>query len=197
MSIEGAEWLLASTNSGKLAEFQRLLKPHGVRLQLLGQAAQQVQEDGDSFVANAIIKARAACERTGMSALADDSGLVVDALDGAPGIFSARYAGEGASDRENLELLLKNMRGCSERTAAFCCALALVKTPEDSQPLVVQAHWHGEILRTPCGDAGFGYDPVFWVADEGCSAAQLPRDKKNRISHRGKAVQLLLQALAR
>ncbi len=188
--------VLASGNTGKLKELSRILAPLGV--ELASQATfkvPDVPEDGLSFVENAIIKARAAAQHTGLPAIADDSGLEVDYLQGAPGIHSARYSGEG--DAANNAKLLRALEGVPDerRTARFQCVLVYMRHSLDPTPIVCQASWEGRILFEATGSDGFGYDPLFLVPEEGCSSAQLPRDHRNRISHRAKASQKLLQAL--
>ena len=188
--------VLASGNAGKLKEFNRILEP--LHMDVRSQAefdVPEVPEDGLSFVENAIIKARAACEHTGLPAIADDSGLEVDYLQGAPGIHSARYSGQG--DAANNAKLLQAMEGVPEnqRSARFQCVLVYMRHAADPMPLVCQGSWEGRILLSEQGDQGFGYDPLFYVPEHDCSSAQLPPGEKNRISHRAKASALLLQAL--
>lgn len=158
---------------------------------------EDADETGQTFVENAIIKARHAAEKSGCSALADDSGLVVDALGGKPGIFSARYAGLKSNAQENIKKLLEDMQDIQapNRKARFVCVLVLFRYPNDPYPFICQASWEGEILFSTQGDNGFGYDPVFWVLTHQCSAAELPDNIKNQISHRAKAFQLLYQDL--
>lgn len=194
------EYVFASGNRGKLQEMAAMLKPLGIRLrsQQDWQVA-AVQENAPTFVENALIKARQAVVCTGLPAIADDSGLVVPFLNGEPGIYSARYAGEDADDQANIDKLLSRLEGISgdDRQAWFYCAMVLVRTVDDPAPVVATACWYGEILHAPRGDAGFGYDPVFGVtgsivSDRQCSAAELaPRDK-NRISHRAQALTKLI-----
>jgi XTP/dITP diphosphohydrolase len=193
--------VLATGNAGKLRELQALLadQPYEVVSQkALG--VSDADETGLSFVENALIKARHAARATGLPALADDSGLCVDILGGAPGIYSARYAGPGASDAaNNLKLLatLKPLRGSAPLTARFVCVLALVRHADDPLPLLCQAEWEGEILDAARGEQGFGYDPLFFVPPEGMSSAELPRERKNAISHRAQALQQLKQKIGR
>lgn len=191
--------VLASGNAGKLREISALLADR--QAELLPQTdfdIPEAVEDGLSFVENAIIKARHAATLTGLPAFADDSGLVVDALRGAPGIFSARYAGVHSSreetDAANNAKLLHELRGVpeSQRTARFQCVIALVRYAEDPMPLVCQGSWEGRILFEPAGGNGFGYDPLFYVPDHGCASAQLAPEVKNSISHRGQALRELL-----
>lgn len=190
--------VLATKNPGKLREFEQLLAPLGIELEPLTQfTPASAQETGRSFVENAILKARHAAQASGLAALADDSGLEVDALQGAPGIHSARYAGEGASDRDNLEKLLDALRATppAQRTARYQCAIAFVRSPSDPSPLVCQAAWEGRIVTAPRGTGGFGYDPIFEVADLGRTAAELTPEEKNRLSHRGQAIRQLAARL--
>lgn len=192
--------VLASANPGKLAEFNQLLA--NWQCQVLAQAdfaTPAVAETGDSFVENALLKAHTAAHHCGLPAIADDSGLEVDALDGAPGIYSARYAGEAASDADNNRRLLRDLEGVAppQRSARYHCALVYLRHWQDPNPLICQASWEGRILETAAGDGGFGYDPLFYIPDLDCSAAQLTPAIKNSISHRGKALQLLLAALQR
>jgi XTP/dITP diphosphohydrolase len=190
--------VLATNNAGKLREFTELLQRWNVELLPVGAFSAAVPEEtGLSFIENAILKARHASQVSGLPAIADDSGLEVDALRGAPGIYSARYAGAGASDQQNLQLLLENLRGVdiASRTARYQCALAYMRHAADPSPIVCQAAWEGLMRTEPVGHEGFGYDPIFEVADLGISAAQLRATEKNRLSHRGRAIQLLLQQL--
>lgn len=190
--------VLASANPGKLAELQSLL--HGLGIEVSPQSRYHLssaEETGLSFVENALIKARHCAEQTGLPAIADDSGLVVDALHGAPGLYSSRYAGARAGDRENVEKLLADLGGIPEvrRSARFYCVLVFLQHPRDPMPVICEGVWEGRVLDAPRGDGGFGYDPVFYVPDQGCSAAQLPPELKNRISHRGQALARLVDAL--
>ena len=191
--------VLASSNPGKLRELGAMLEPLGWNV--LPQSEWNVPEaveDGLSFIENALIKARHASGLTGLPALGDDSGLVVDCLDGAPGIFSSRYAGVGSSDSDNIRKLLEALAGVAavERTAHFYCAMVFVRHQRDPAPLLATGQWDGRILEEPRGGGGFGYDPVFWVPDEACSSAELPPDVKNRISHRGRALAALAGQLS-
>ena len=190
--------VFASNNPGKVREVARLLEPTG--LQVVPQSeylVPEAEETGLSFVENAILKARNACRHTGLPAIADDSGLEVDALQGEPGIYSARYAGPEADDADNNSLLLGELAGIpeAERSARFQCAMVFMRHPEDPMPLVCQASWEGRILEAPRGDGGFGYDPLFWLSDLGRTAAELDADTKNRLSHRGQALRALVAAL--
>ncbi|MGX5915544.1 XTP/dITP diphosphatase [Aliidiomarina sp. Khilg15.8] len=190
--------VLATSNKGKVKELQAMLEPVGWTVRPQNEwHYEDAEETGATFVENAIIKARHACSHTGLPALADDSGLAVDALQGAPGIYSARYAGENSSDADNIELLLERLQGVpeSERQARFICALVFMQHAEDPTPVICMGEWHGRILNQPAGNGGFGYDPVFYVEAEGCTAAELDADKKSALSHRGKALNQLRQAL--
>lgn len=192
--------VLASGNAGKLAELQALLGEWSC--EVVPQSdfdTPDVAETGESFVENALLKAHHAAHHCGLPAIADDSGLVVDALDGAPGIYSARYAGPGASDADNNRKLLAKLDGLrpDERTARFHCALVYLRHWQDPNPIICQASWEGEILERAAGENGFGYDPLFLVPDQGCSSAQLPGEIKNHLSHRGRALRQLLVALQR
>jgi len=190
--------VLASGNAGKLKEFSQLLAPFNFTVQAQGElGVSDAEETGLSFVENSILKARHACAQTGLPALADDSGLAVDALGGAPGIYSARFSGEGATDQSNNELLLQKLDGVADdkRGAAFHCVLTFMRHAEDPSPIICQAQWSGRILQQARGKQGFGYDPLFWVAEQQCASAELDRDIKNAISHRAKAMQQLSQAL--
>ena len=198
MSDKPARVVLASSNPGKLREINQLL--HGLGLTVLPQSDFDVpdaDETGLSFVENAILKARHAAQLTGMPAIADDSGLEVDALNGAPGIYSARYAGAGASDADNLQKLLAELKDVPEeqRTARFQCLMVYMAHAADPTPLICQGTWEGRILFAPQGENGFGYDPVFWVPGEQCASAELAPEVKNRLSHRGQALQKLLEVL--
>ncbi|GAB2787818.1 XTP/dITP diphosphatase [Halomonas shantousis] len=190
--------VVASGNRGKLIEFHNLLAPLGftVRPQV-DFSVPEVEETGLTFVENALLKAREACRVSGLPALADDSGLEVDALDGAPGIYSARYAGEPKSDDANNRKLLEALKEIPEgqRTARYWCVLVYLRHAEDPVPLIVQASWEGEILARPRGEGGFGYDPLFWVPERSMSVAELSREDKNRLSHRGRALEALISQL--
>jgi XTP/dITP diphosphohydrolase len=188
--------VLASNNTGKLREFAQLFAPLGI--ELLPQSAFNVGEAEEphlTFVENALAKARHCAQATGLPALADDSGICVTALNGAPGVYSARYAGEPKSDARNNDKLLVELAGKPDRRAHYVCVLALCHSTDDPQPLLAEGEWHGEILTAPRGMGGFGYDPFFFVPTHGCTAAELDAAEKNRISHRGIALQKLLQLL--
>ncbi|MES2818865.1 MAG: RdgB/HAM1 family non-canonical purine NTP pyrophosphatase [Pseudomonadota bacterium] len=191
-----SELVLASHNAGKLKELQALLGD-AVRVRSVGEfSAVEPEETGLSFVENAILKARHAARLTGLPALADDSGLAVDALGGAPGIYSARYAG-GAGDEANNAKLLEALRDVPDaaRGAQFVCALALVRHADDPLPILCEGLWNGRILQAPRGTQGFGYDPLFWVPERDCSSAELPAAEKNQLSHRARAMAQLKQRL--
>ena len=188
--------VLASGNAGKLKELSSLLAPLGI--EVLPQSAfnvSEAEEPHPSFVENAIAKARHAARATGLPALADDSGLCVDALGGAPGVLSARFAGEPKSDARNNALLLERLAGETNRHARFYCALALVRHADDPQPIIACGEWRGEILETPRGQGGFGYDPLFLVPDLDQTAAEIDHSLKNVLSHRGSAMRQLLERL--
>jgi XTP/dITP diphosphohydrolase len=190
--------VLASSNAGKVREFNQLLG--GLHLEVVPQSHYNVsdaEETGLTFVENAILKARNAAQHTHLPALADDSGLEVDALHGAPGIYSARYAGPKASDAENLEKLLAMLKDVPEekRGARFQCVLVYLRHALDPTPLICQGTWEGRILTAARGSHGFGYDPVFFVPSHGCASAELPPEMKNSLSHRGQALRRLLDAL--
>ncbi|UTV28138.1 XTP/dITP diphosphatase [Photobacterium atrarenae] len=190
--------VLATGNQGKVKEMASLLADFG--FDVVAQSDYQVSsvaETGTTFIENAIIKARHAAKETGLPAIADDSGLEVDFLKGAPGIYSARFAGEGASDLDNLNKLLKAMEGVpeAERTARFHCVLVMMRHENDPTPLVCHGTWEGRILTEPHGENGFGYDPVFWVPEDQCASAELAPARKKQLSHRGKALQQLFAAL--
>ncbi len=191
--------VLASGNAGKLREFQTLLA--GQAIEVIPQSHFSIpdaEETGLSFVENAILKARHAARLSGLPALADDSGLEVDALLGAPGIYSARFSGEGATETRNNTKLLEALAKMPQasRTARFHCLLVLMRHTEDPVPLICHGSWEGIILQAPSGSNGFGYDPLFFAIEQQCSAADLPSEIKNRVSHRGKATAQLLQQLA-
>ncbi|MFT5720893.1 MAG: XTP/dITP diphosphohydrolase [Motiliproteus sp.] len=192
--------VLASGNAGKLREFNQVLS--GLNFQVLPQsqfAVGEVDETGLTFVENALLKARHVSEVSGLPALADDSGLEVDFLKGAPGIYSARFSGAGATDARNNALLLEQLSGVpqAQRSARFQCLLVYLRHPLDPTPLICQGTWEGRILETPRGDQGFGYDPLFWVPECDASSAQLAPEQKNRLSHRGQAVAEFVRQLQR
>lgn len=184
--------VLASGNTGKIREIQALFPNYPIVAQSVFDIT-EAEETGFSFVENAIIKARNAALHSGFPAIADDSGLVVDALHGAPGVLSARYAGAAANDRDNLQKVLQALDGVpdAERTARFVCVMVFMQHAEDPLPVIAQGVWEGRILLQPKGENGFGYDPIFWVPERDCAAAELSAEAKNAISHRGKALKML------
>lgn len=198
MSLTMQQIVLATGNPGKVKELGQLLAP--MQLEVLPQSqfdVPEVAETGTTFVENAIIKARHAAHITGLPAIADDSGLVVEALKGAPGIYSSRYAGDSATDRDNLEKLLAEMKDVEDgaRGAHFQCVLVFMRHAEDPTPLICQGKWQGSITRAASGTSGFGYDPVFFVPSEGVTSANLTPSTKNSLSHRGQALQKLVAAM--
>jgi XTP/dITP diphosphohydrolase len=196
---QGGRIVLASNNKGKVREINQLLS--GAGLEVVPQAdfgIPDAEETGLSFVENAILKARNAAAHSGLPAIADDSGIEVDALNGAPGIYSARYAGVGAADADNLNKLLEALDDIPEqgRSARFQCLMVYMRHAEDPTPVICQGTWEGRILKEPRGENGFGYDPVFYVPTHDRSAAELDAETKNALSHRGQALGKLLAALA-
>ncbi len=189
--------VIASSNQGKLREFQTMLAPLGIAVQTQSQLGiGEAEEPHCTFIENALAKARHASKASGMPALADDSGICVNALGGAPGVYSARYAGDNPkSDARNNEKLLQAMHGVADRRAHYYCVLVLVRHAEDPQPLIAEGEWHGEIALAERGSGGFGYDPMFWLPELGKMCSQLAPDEKHALSHRGKAMQILLQKL--
>jgi XTP/dITP diphosphohydrolase len=188
--------VIATGNAGKLREIRQLLEP--LSIEVLPQSDFDVPEADEpylTFIENALAKARHTSLHSGLPALADDSGICVDALQGAPGVHSARFGGEPRSDARNNEKLLQALDGVQNRRAHYYCAMVLVRTPEDPQPLIAQGIWRGEILTTPRGDGGFGYDPLFLDPTIGRTGAELPLDIKNRISHRGQALRDMMQLI--
>ncbi len=188
--------VLASNNAGKLREFSALLAT--VDFEVLPQAhfnVPEAEEPHGTFVENAIAKARHAAKLTGLPALADDSGICVEALGGAPGVYSARFAGEPKSDQRNNEKLIADLKDKTDRRAHYYCILVFVRHADDPQPIIAEGEWWGEIVDTPRGANGFGYDPYFWLPEFGCTAAELASEKKNGISHRGVALAKLMERL--
>lgn len=188
--------IIASNNQGKITEFEHQFSGHD-GISIVGQqqlSVQEVPETGHTFVENALIKARNAARCSGMPAIADDSGIVVDALNGAPGIYSARFGGANTDDQNNNEKLLLAMEDipAGQRSAYYTCVLVFLRNPMDPSPLICQGVWHGEILEAPQGDSGFGYDPLFYIPELDCSAAQLSKEQKNQLSHRGRAMRELI-----
>ncbi|MFT3961832.1 RdgB/HAM1 family non-canonical purine NTP pyrophosphatase [Propionivibrio sp.] len=188
--------VVASNNPGKLREFGALLAPLGwetIPQQELG--VSECEEPHGTFVENALAKARHAAAATGLAALADDSGLCVHALGGAPGVYSARYAGEPKSDERNNQKLVADLAGQADRRAHYVCVLVFVRHAGDPQPVIAEGEWHGEIVNVPRGAGGFGYDPYFFLPDAGMTVAELDAAEKNRRSHRGQALALLVDRL--
>lgn len=190
--------VLASNNAGKVREINDLLKTFDINVVPQGDYdVDSVEETGLTFVENAILKARYAALKTGLPAIADDSGIEVDALNGAPGIYSARFSGEGATDKENNIKLLEDLKDVpeAERTARYQCVMVFMRHAADPTPIIASGSWEGIILNSPKGDGGFGYDPLFYVATHQCAAAQLSAELKNKLSHRSKALISLLHKL--
>ena len=190
--------VLASNNAGKVREFNQLLADSDIEVIPQSEfSVAEIEETGLTFVENALLKARNAAAHTGLHAVADDSGLEVDALQGAPGIYSARYAGAGASDQDNVQKLLEALKNVPEkkRSARFQCLMVYMRHAQDPTPRIFQGTWEGQILYETRGDNGFGYDPVFYVPDQRCSSAQLSPEVKNSLSHRGQALKQLVQSL--
>ena len=188
--------VLASNSAGKVREFRRLLEPLGIEVipqAELGIAA--AEEPYPTFVENALAKARHACAQASLPALADDSGVCVPALGGAPGVISARYAGEPKSDARNNAHLLAQLRNVADRRAHYYCVLVLLSAAEDPEPLIADGAWHGRIVDAPRGGGGFGYDPHFEDLETGLTGAELPLERKNLLSHRGKAMRALIEKL--
>lgn len=189
--------VIASNNPGKLREFQFLLQPLGIEVLTQAQLGiEEAEEPHFTFIENALAKARHVSRLSGLPALADDSGICVAALGGAPGVFSARYAGnDPKSDQRNNEKLLEVMSGVADRRAHYYCVLVLLHHADDPQPLIAEGEWHGEIAHEERGGGGFGYDPLFWLPDLGKMSAELSRDEKHAVSHRGRALRILLERL--
>ncbi len=189
--------VIASNNPGKLREFQHMLAPLGIEVLTQAQLGiSEAEEPHCTFVENALAKARHVSRASGLPALADDSGICVEALGGAPGVQSARYAGDNPkSDRRNNDKLLRDLQGVTDRRAHYYCVLVLVRHADDPQPIIAEGEWHGEIAREERGDGGFGYDPMFWLPELGRMSAELSHDEKAQLSHRAKALNILLQRL--
>ncbi len=195
MAVTSNKIILASGNAGKVREIDQLLE--GLSLKVLPQSdfdVPEIEETGLTFIENAILKARNAAHHTGLPAIADDSGIAVDVLQGRPGIYSARFAGLGASDEENLLKLIDMIKPFPEeqRTARFICAMVYIRHEHDPVPIIAQGIWEGQLVTEPKGENGFGYDPVFYVASQQCTSAELPPGVKNKLSHRGQALKQLL-----
>lgn len=190
--------VLATNNRGKVAEISAMLLP--LNLQVVTQGELNIpaaEETGLTFIENALLKARHASHYSNLPAIADDSGLVVPALQGAPGVYSSRYAGLQSTANDNNAKLLKELANYShdKREAYFYCVMVYLKNADDPRPIIAEGIWRGSILTKPIGEKGFGYDPIFYDADEKCSAAELPLDKKNKLSHRGKALSMLIHKM--
>jgi len=197
--VQQQQVVLASGNKGKLREIGEILA--GIGIELLPQSRFKVpvvDETGLTYVENAILKARMAAAVSGLPAIADDSGIEVDVLNGAPGIYSARYAGESATDQQNLDRLLHNVRktDAQQPIARYQCVIVYMRSDKDATPVIAEASWEGSLVMEPRGRNGFGYDPIFMVPEHGCTSAELSPAVKNNISHRGKALQILLQKLS-
>ncbi len=188
--------VLASNNRGKLAEFAQLLAPLGFELKPQGELGiPEADEPHATFVENALAKARHAARLSGLPALADDSGICVPALGGAPGVYSARYAGEPKSDTANNAKLVQDLNAHTDRSAYYYCVLVYLRHADDPQPVIAEGRWNGELMATPRGQGGFGYDPHFFVPALGKTVAELTADDKNRLSHRGQALRALIEKL--
>lgn len=185
--------VLASNNAGKLAEFSSLLAPLGLALRKQSELGiSEAEEPHVTFVENALAKARHVAQLSGMPALADDSGVCIPALGGAPGVFSARYAGEPKSDARNNQKLIHDLSAHENKSAYYYCVLVYLRHAQDPQPVIAEGRWDGEIIATPRGENGFGYDPHFWIAALNKTAAELSAEEKNQLSHRGQALRALI-----
>ena len=193
--------ILASGNQGKLQELQNILSDFAIELIPQPNTPEyEVEETGTTFIENAIIKARHACALSGLPAIADDSGLVIEALNGEPGVKTARYAGVGCSSQDNMDLILKKLKPFDDkqqRKATFVCALVYMRSEKDPLPIIAVGQWHGAITREKHGEKGFGYDPVFWDFKHKMTAAQMPKELKTKLSHRGQACKKLKQLLSK
>ncbi|MGB8516847.1 MAG: RdgB/HAM1 family non-canonical purine NTP pyrophosphatase [Gallionella sp.] len=188
--------VIASNNAGKLAEFKVLLAPLGIEVVTQAQLGiKEAEEPHSTFIENALAKARHVSRESGLPALADDSGICVDALNGLPGVLSARFSGLPSNDQRNNVALLEAMKTHSNRRAHYACVLVLMRSAADAQPLIAEGEWHGEIAREPRGTGGFGYDPLFWLPQLNMMSSELSREQKDEIGHRGKAMKVLLQKL--
>ncbi len=188
--------VIASGNKGKLREINALLSP--LAIEVLPQSSFDVPETDEpfgTFVENALLKARHASQHTRLPALADDSGICINALNGNPGVQSARFAGEPRSDARNNQKLIETLQDEADKSAYYYCIIVLVRRPEDPQPIIVDGAWHGEIILQPKGEGGFGYDPYFFLPKLGKTAAELPAEQKDTVSHRGKALAKLVQSM--
>lgn len=190
--------VLASNNKGKLREFTRLLAPLQIEVHPQGEFnVPAAEEPFGTFIENCLLKARHASKITGLPAIADDSGICVNALGGAPGVYSARFSGEGATDEKNNDLLVKKLQDVADRSAHYTCVLVAVRHADDPEPVIAEGRWYGEVIDTPAGDGGFGYDPHFYLPELRKTAAQLTADEKNAISHRGQAMVKLIDEIQR
>ena len=187
--------ILATGNPGKVRELNSMLKGYYSVVSQKDMNVEEVSETGATFIENALIKARNASSQTKLPALADDSGLEVKALDGEPGIYSARYSGKNATDSDNISKLILNMEQYQNRSARFCCAMVLVENAYDPDPIIIEKYWSGQISREAVGNNGFGYDSIFYLPDLKCTSAQLEPEKKNQLSHRGQALNELLRQI--
>ncbi len=197
---ERQQLVIASGNPGKLRELSALLEPLGYELHPQSEfAVPEAEETGTTFVENAIIKARNAARHSGLPAVADDSGIEVDALGGAPGVYSARFSGPGASDEKNNALLVEKLRDVpeAERTARYRAVIVYMRHADDPSPIICEGSWEGRIILEPRGEHGFGYDPHFWLDSHSCTSAELDPAEKNRLSHRGQALRSLVERLQR
>lgn len=196
LSLSMQQIVLASGNKGKVAEFESLFERYKIQVSPQSEfLVSDVAETGSTFVENAIIKARHAARETKLPAIADDSGLVIDALKGAPGIYSARYCGQHGNDKANCEKVLAELEGERRRSARFLCVLVFLRHANDPTPIICQGEWHGQIAHEASGDGGFGYDPIFYLPEHNCTVAQLDKFVKNAESHRGKALGQLMHDL--
>lgn len=188
--------IVASNNAGKLKEFGEMLAPIGIELHAQSEfGIPEADEPYLTFLENALAKARHASRTTGLPAMADDSGICVDALGGAPGVQSARYAGEPKSDARNNQKLIADLASHADKSASYYCVLVYVRHADDPQPIIAEGHWRGEVIATPRGHNGFGYDPHFLLRDLDKTAAELPAEIKNQLSHRGQALRALIEKL--
>jgi XTP/dITP diphosphohydrolase len=188
--------VLASNNAGKLKEFYQILAPLGISVHAQGEFnVPEAEEPYGTFIENALTKARHAARLTGLPALADDSGVCVNALGGAPGVYSARFAGEPKSDARNNQLLVEKLAAHSDHSAYYYCVLVYVRSENDPQPIIADGVWKGQIVAEARGAGGFGYDPHFWLPEQGCTAAELSAEQKNQMSHRGQALRALVEKL--
>jgi XTP/dITP diphosphohydrolase len=196
LSLQMQHIVLATGNKGKVAEFSALFEKYKIQVSPQSEyLVSDVAETGSTFVENAIIKARHASRITKLPAIADDSGLVIDALNGAPGIYSARYCGQHGNDKGNCDKVLKELSGERRRSARFLCVLVFLKHANDPTPIICQGEWEGSITESASGDGGFGYDPIFYLPEHQCTAAELDKALKNAESHRGKALTELMHKL--